>query len=197
MGDELQQLAATVSGCRLCVNELPLGPRPIVQVDRNARILVAGQAPGIRVHESGVPFDDPSGDRLRDWMGVDRDAFYDPTKIAILPMGFCYPGKGKSGDLPPIPLCAKTWREQLLKQLKEIRLTLLIGQYAQNWHLEETEKSLTATVKAWENYEPQIMPLPHPSPRNNIWLKRNPWFEELLVPALRRRVARVIFKTSI
>ncbi|MCU7923079.1 MAG: uracil-DNA glycosylase family protein, partial [Candidatus Thiodiazotropha sp. (ex Dulcina madagascariensis)] len=116
---------------------------------------------------------------------------------AILPMGFCYPGKGKSGDLPPIPLCAKTWREQLLKQLKEIRLTLLIGQYAQNWHLEETEKSLTATVKAWENYEPQIMPLPHPSPRNNIWLKRNPWFEELLVPALRRRVARVIFKTSI
>ncbi|MCU7918884.1 MAG: uracil-DNA glycosylase family protein [Candidatus Thiodiazotropha sp. (ex Epidulcina cf. delphinae)] len=197
MGDELQQLATTVRGCRLCVNELSLGPRPIVQVDRNSRILVAGQAPGIRVHESGVPFDDPSGDRLRDWMGVDRDTFYDPTKIAILPMGFCYPGKGKSGDLPPIPLCAKTWREQLLKQLKEIRLTLVIGQYAQNWHLEETEKSLTATVKAWENYGPQIMPLPHPSPRNNIWLKRNPWFEELLVPALRHRVARVILKTSI
>ena len=176
--EALQSLVGSVRRCRLWEDRLPLGPRPILQVDRRARILIAGQAPGARVHESGVPFDDPSGDRLRDWMGVDRDAFYDPTKIAILPMGFCYPGKGKSGDLPPTPLCADTWREPLLTLLTEIRLTLVIGQYAQDWHLDTVGKNLTATVKAWDGYGPHIMPLPHPSPRNNIWLKNNPWFPD-------------------
>ncbi len=154
--------------------------------------MIAGQAPGSRVHESGVPFDDPSGDRLRDWMGIERDMFYDPTKIAILPMGFCYPGTGSSGDLPPIPLCADTWRKRLLEQLEEVRLTLVIGQYAQHWHLNKVEKNLTATVKAWENYGPSQIPLPHPSPRNNIWLKKNPWFEGRLVPVLKGRILRAL-----
>lgn len=187
--EALQRLVESIRGCRLCEHRLPLGPRPILQVDRQARILIAGQAPGARVHASGVPFDDPSGERLRDWMGIDRDAFYDPAKVAILPMGFCYPGTGRSGDLPPIPLCAETWRERLLRLLENIGLTLVIGQYAQNWHLDDDGKNLTATVKAWEDYGPRIIPLPHPSPRNNIWLKRNPWFEDSLIPVLRRNVA--------
>ncbi|MFC1749743.1 uracil-DNA glycosylase family protein [Pseudomonadota bacterium] len=192
MSEKLKQLADKIRSCRVCEKKLPLGPRPVLQVDRRARILIAGQAPGARVHESGVPFDDLSGDRLRGWMGIDREIFYDPTKIAILPMGFCYPGKGKTGDLPPIPLCAETWRQAVLNQLKDIKLTLVIGQYAQNWHLEEAENTLTATVKAWENYGPDLMPLPHPSPRNNIWLKKNLWFEKQLVPTLKRKVAALL-----
>jgi len=192
MSDELQQLIERVRTCSLCAEKLPHQPRPTLQVDRQARILIAGQAPGSKVHKSGVLFDDPSGDRLREWMGVDRETFYDPTKVAILPMGFCYPGRGKSGDLPPIPLCAETWREPLLKQLRNIKLTLVIGQYAQNWHLVGAEKNLTATVKAWENYGPDVIPLPHPSPRNNIWLSRNPWFKEQLIPALKSKVATAL-----
>lgn len=182
---QFADLLESVKKCQLCAQFLPLGPRPVVQLNPQATILIAGQAPGRRVHESGVPFDDPSGDRLREWLGVTRDIFYDPTKIAILPMGFCYPGTGKSGDLPPRPECEKVWRRQLLKQLTRIRLKLVIGQYAQKWHLPHVEKNLTETVRAWKDYGPGVMPLPHPSPRNNIWLKKNPWFSKSLLPQLR------------
>jgi uracil-DNA glycosylase len=185
---EFADLLESVKSCQLCAEFLPLGPRPVVQLDPQATILIAGQAPGRRVHESGVPFDDPSGDRLREWLGISRDIFYDPTKVAILPMGFCYPGTGKSGDLPPRPECEKAWRRQLLKQLTQIRLTLVIGQYAQKWHLPNVERNLTETVRAWKDYGPGVIPLPHPSPRNNIWLKKNPWFAESLLPELRRTV---------
>ena len=182
------ELLKSVRSCQLCAEFLPLGPRPVVQLDPHASILIAGQAPGRRVHESGVPFDDPSGDRLREWLGISSDTFYDPTKIAILPMGFCYPGSGKSGDLPPRPECEAAWRRQLLARLPRIRLTLVIGQYAQKWHLAQVEKNLTETVRAWKDYGPGVMPLPHPSPRNNIWLKKNPWFSESLLPELKRAV---------
>ena len=164
---------------------IPLGPRPVLQVHPRAKILIAGQAPGRRVHESGIPFDDPSGDRLREWLGVTREQFYDETKIAILPMGFCYPGTGKSGDLPPRPECAEAWRHRLLQSLPRITLTLVIGQYAQRWHLPRKHGNLTDTVRAWQDYGPNIIPLPHPSPRNNIWLKKNPWFSESLLPSLK------------
>jgi uracil-DNA glycosylase len=185
---EFTGLLEAVKRCQLCAEFLPLGPRPVVQLDPQATILIAGQAPGRRVHESGVPFDDPSGDRLREWLGVSKNTFYDPTKIAILPMGFCYPGTGKSGDLPPRPECEIAWRRQLLAQLPQIRLTLVIGQYAQKWHLAQVEKNLTETVRAWKDYGPGVMPLPHPSPRNNIWLKKNPWFSESLLPELKSAV---------
>jgi uracil-DNA glycosylase len=189
---EFSQLIRSVEQCRICEEDLPMGPRPIVQVDPKATILIAGQAPGRRVHDSGVPFDDPSGNRLRDWMGVSREIFYDATKVAILPMGFCYPGTGKSGDLPPRPECAPAWRESLLTLLDSIQLTLVIGQYAQKWHLPDTRKNLTETVRAWQEFGPGIIPLPHPSPRNNIWLKRNAWFEEQLLPILRAAVEKAL-----
>jgi uracil-DNA glycosylase len=151
-------------------------------------VLIAGQAPGARVHESGVPFDDPSGDRLRGWMGIDKATFYDEKKIAILPIGFCYPGTGKSGDLPPLRRCAETWRQELLDSLQNIQLTLLIGQYAQNWHLDEPRRNLTETVRAWKDFGDAVIPLPHPSPRNNIWLKKNAWFEKELLHVIQQRV---------
>ena len=185
-------LLDSVKRCRVCEESLPLGPRPVVQLDPQAKILIAGQAPGRRVHESGVPFDDPSGDRLREWLGFSRDTFYDATKVAILPMGFCYPGTGKSGDLPPRPECEKTWRRELLQQLTQIKLTLVIGQYAHKWHLPRTRKNLTETVRAWQDYAPSVYPLPHPSPRNNIWLKKNPWFAKSLLPALSRAAQAAI-----
>ncbi len=153
-------LLKSVRRCRLCEEFLPLGPRPIVQLHPQATILIAGQAPGRRVHESGVPFDDRSGDRLREWLG-------------------------KSGDLPPRPECEKAWRQELLERLTRIKLTLVIGQYAHKWHLPRTRKNLTETVRAWQDYAPHVFPLPHPSPRNNIWLKKNPWFAESLLPSLR------------
>jgi uracil-DNA glycosylase len=171
---------------------LPFGPRPILQADARARILIAGQAPGRRVHESGIPFDDPSGVRLREWMGISEEDFYDPSKIALLPMGFCYPGTGKSGDLPPRPECEKAWRRELLQGLENIELTLVIGQYAQKWHLQVMEKNLTETVRAWRNYAPGVIPLPHPSPRNNIWLKKNSWFAEELLPEIRQAVSKAL-----
>lgn len=181
-----------VRDCTICNPYLPFGPRPVFQIHPKARILIAGQAPGRKVHETGIPFDDPSGNRLRDWMGVDREAFYDPKKIAILPMGFCYPGTGKSGDLPPRKECAETWREQLLSLLSNVELTLVIGQYAMDWHLADRQKStLTETVKSWKNYWPQYLPLPHPSPRNNIWLKKNPWFEAEILPHLKSRIKKL------
>ena len=192
MSREFSQLLESVRECRLCEKSLPLGPRPVLQIDPRARILIAGQAPGRRVHESGIPFDDASGDRLRDWLGVSSEVFYDPTRFAILPMGFCFPGTGKSGDLPPRPECAEAWRQTLLDSLEQLELTLLIGQYAQRWHLSNTKKNLTETVRAWQDYGPGIIPLPHPSPRNNIWLKKNPWFAESLLPALKIRTQEAL-----
>jgi uracil-DNA glycosylase len=152
-------------------------------------VLIAGQAPGRKVHESGIPFDDASGDRLREWMGVTRELFYDPTQIAILPMGFCFPGSGKSGDMRPRPECAPAWREQLLSRLHRIEVTLVIGQYAQAYYMSEGQSSLTEKVRDWRSYGPGMIPLPHPSPRNNIWLSRNPWFEKDMLPMLRQRIS--------
>jgi uracil-DNA glycosylase len=186
----LKKLCASVRNCRLCEAQLPSEPRPIFQIDSRSKILIAGQAPGARVHASGIPFDDASGDRLREWMGIDKEIFYSATEIAILPMSFCYPGAGASGDLPPIPLCAATWRQRLLDQMSEIRLTLVIGRYAQLWHLPGAPKNLTETARNWNRFGPRIVPLPHPSPRNNIWLKKNPWFERDVVPALQQKVAK-------
>ena len=183
------RLLEEVRSCELCQPVLPQGPRPIVQLHPKASILIAGQAPGRKVHETGIPFDDPSGDRLREWLGVNRETFYDAGKIAILPMGFCYPGTGKSGDLPPRPECAQTWRAELLARLPNIKLTLVIGQYAHIYHLtDSSHKSVTEAVQAWKEYWPERLPLPHPSPRNNIWLKRNPWFTNEVLPALKKRV---------
>jgi uracil-DNA glycosylase len=159
----LCELAQEIRACTLCSAYLPLGPRPIIQVSNSAQILIVGQAPGSRVHETGIPFDDPSGNRLREWMGIDKSIFYDESKIAIVPMGFCFPGTGKSGDLPPRPECAGTWRKKLLNELPQISLTLVIGQYAQAWHLGQLVKqNLTETVKAWKEFGPEIIPLPHP-----------------------------------
>ncbi|MGB5466705.1 MAG: uracil-DNA glycosylase family protein [Sedimenticolaceae bacterium] len=186
--DPFAQLIVSVRQCRLCEESLPMGPRPVLQIDPRARILIAGQAPGRRVHETGVPFDDPSGDRLREWLGMPRDLFYDATKVAILPMGFCYPGTGKSGDLPPRPECEKAWRTQLMGCMKDVRLTIVIGQYAQKWHLPQAQKNLTETVRAWKDYGDRVIPLPHPSPRNNIWIKKNAWFADSLLPVLKKSV---------
>jgi len=193
MSESLAKLVKEIRSCSLCAAHLPLGPRPIIQVSSFAKILVVGQAPGSRVHQTGIPFNDPSGDRLREWMGIDKELFYDEQKIALVPMGFCFPGTGKSGDLPPRPECADTWRIKLLEQLPKIRLTIIVGQYAQAWHLKTANKAnLTETVMAWKDYWPEAIPLPHPSPRNNIWLKRNPWFEEQILPSLKRRVKAVL-----
>lgn len=182
-----------VRSCNICIKHLPHGVRPIVQIDPNAKILIAGQAPGSKVHQSGTPFDDASGDRLRSWMGVDKAIFYDATKIAILPMGFCYPGTGKSGDLAPRKECAEQWRDQLIALMPNIELTIVIGQYAIAWHLPETKKeTLTNTVISWEKFWPHTLPLPHPSPRNNIWLKRNGWFERTVIPALQNKIKILI-----
>lgn len=190
---DFNQLQADVRACTLCAKHLPLGPRPVLQISRTARILIAGQAPGSKVHASGVPFDDASGDRLRDWLGLDRETFYNPKRVAILPMGFCYPGTGKSGDSPPRPECAATWREKILRELRAVTLTLVIGQYAMAWHLGPRAKAtLTETVHAWREFQPTLWPLPHPSPRNNLWLKKNPWFERDVLPGLRERVGKVV-----
>ena len=171
---------------------MPLGPRPVLQLDPKARILIVGQAPGRKVHDSGVPFDDTSGNRLREWLDVTRDVFYDPEQIAILPMGFCFPGSGRSGDLPPRPECAAAWRKQLLGKLRHLEVTLVLGQYAQAYHFGEVSSSVTELVKSWHNYWPYMVPLPHPSPRNNLWLRRNPWFEVELLPSLRKRVSEIL-----
>jgi len=178
-----------VRACTICASKLPHEPRPILQLHPKAKILIAGQAPGRKVHDSGVPFDDASGKRLREWLGITRDVFYDPEQVAILPMGFCFPGSGSSGDLAPRPECAPAWREQLLNQLSQLELTIVLGSYAQKYHFGEAYSSVTDLVKSWHTYWPNIVPLPHPSPRNNIWLRKNPWFEIELLPLLRQRVS--------
>ncbi len=190
--EQAQQLLSDVHACTLCKDKLPLGPRPVLQFSPNARILIAGQAPGRKVHQTGIPFDDASGERLRIWLGIDKTLFYDADKIAILPMGFCYPGKGQSGDLPPRPECADAWREQLLALMPHRQLTLVIGRYAMAYHMPEQKGSLTETVRDWRDYWPSVLPLPHPSPRNNIWLSRHPWFEAEVLPALQSRVLDIL-----
>lgn len=184
-------LLKEIRACQACAHDLPHEPRPVLRARRTARICIAGQAPGTRVHKSGKPFTDPSGDRLRDWMGMTEDQFYDDARVAIVPMGFCFPGlDAKGGDLPPRKECAELWRAQVMAHLPHIEVTLLVGQYAQKWHLgKERKKTLTETVMHWQDYLPEFLPLPHPSWRNNAWIKKNPWFETELLPELRRRVA--------
>jgi uracil-DNA glycosylase len=192
---EFDTLLRRVRRCQTCKPYLPLGPRPVVQAHPSARLLIVGQAPGIKVHETGIPWNDASGDRLREWLGLSREDFYDPRKVAILPVGFCYPGTGEHGDLPPRPECFKLWHEPLLNGLPDIELTVLLGSYAHKKYLgKDRQPSLTATVRAWREYLPRFLPLPHPSPLNNIWLSKNPWFNREVLPALRRAMPRGLGK---
>lgn len=178
--------------CQVCVDYLPLGPRPLLKIDEDARILVIGQAPGRKAHESEIPWNDPSGDRLRDWLGVSRETFYDDPRLGLMPMGFCFPGTGKSGDLPPRPECYETWHQALLAAMPKVEMTLLIGKYALERYHPRGRGSVTDVVSRWEDDFPTYVPLPHPSPRNNRWLKRNPWFVQEVLPALGAEVARVL-----
>lgn len=184
-------LLDSIAACRLCAAHLPLGPRPVLAAHPKARLLIVGQAPGLRVHQTGLPWDDASGERLRDWLGITRDVFYTASRVALVPMGFCYPGRGRNGDNPPRPECAREWHPRLLPQLAKVRLTLVVGRYAMA-HQFQTAGSVTDTVAAWRDFLPTHIPLPHPSPRNNIWLRRHPWFEQELLPELQRRVALAI-----
>ena len=189
----MQKLLSEIRACEVCKAHLPLGPRPIVAAHTDAKIIIIGQAPGTKVHETGVPWDDPSGRQLRKWLGVSDEVFYDETKIALVPMGFCYPGKGKGGDLPPRPECAPLWHQQLWDAMPNLKLIILIGAYAQNYYLKkEMEKNLTETVKAYQKYLPKYFPLPHPSPRNRFWLTKNPWFDDEVVEELQKLVKKEI-----
>lgn len=193
MKKSLQVLNREINNCTLCAEHLELGPRPVISVHNTSKILVIGQAPGTRVHASGIPWDDKSGDNLRQWMGIDKETFYEVKEVAIVPMGFCYPGKGKSGDLPPRRECAPQWHEPLLHEMNHIKLILLIGKYAQDYYLaKEAKRNLTETVKSFREYLPKYFVLPHPSPRNNIWMKKNPWFKEEVLPELKVRVDEIL-----
>ena len=193
MADDLPNLLTAIRACRACEPELPLGARPVLVAEAHARILVAGQAPGTRVHATGIPWNDVSGKRLREWLGLEPEVFYDPARVAIVPMGFCYPGTGKAGDLPPRPECRRLWHDRLFALLPDLRLRIVIGQYAQAYHLAgRTRANLTETVAAWREFAPGLYPLPHPSPRNQMWLRRNPWFEAELLPMLRETVKSVL-----
>jgi len=188
----METLLREISACQFC-SDLPLGPNPIVQASTASRIVIIGQAPGTGVHETGIPWNDPSGRNLRKWMGVSDEQFYDPRLFALVPMGFCYPGKGASGDLPPRKACAPLWHDRLLTAMTDVQLILLFGQYAQKHYLGHRAKaSLTETVRHYEDYLPQYLPMPHPSPRNAIWQKKNPWFQERLLPVLKSRVQAVL-----
>ena len=178
--------------CVRCAPALPLGPKPVFQLQASARILIAAQAPSRTVHDTGIPFNDASGERLRDWLGLSREVFYDARRVALVPMGFCFPGTGASGDLPPRRECAPAWRAPLLAHLRHLRLTLAIGRYAMAYHLPHARGPLTDTVRAWRTHAPDCIALPHPSPRNNGWLAHNPWFERELLPVLRARVAQAL-----
>ncbi|WP_300030314.1 uracil-DNA glycosylase family protein [uncultured Roseobacter sp.] len=187
-----ENLLDEVRSCSIC-KSLPLGPRPILQFSASSRLLIVGQAPGRITHHKGVPFDDPSGNRLRNWLGVDRTTFYDKSKIAIVPMGFCFPGTGEGGDLPPRPECAPAWRDRVLRHLQAVELTLIIGRFAIDWHLPQySGQTVTSSVKSWADVWPRQIILPHPSPRNNRWLKSNPWFEDEVIPALQQRTRELI-----
>ncbi|MBM3532691.1 MAG: uracil-DNA glycosylase family protein [Alphaproteobacteria bacterium] len=189
----LDRLLADVRACRLCAVHLPLGPRPVLQAGAGAVVMIVGQAPGTRVHATGIPFNDPSGDRLRTWLGLDREVFYDRERIALVPAGFCYPGKGSGGDLPPRRECAPAWQAKVRAEMPRIALTLLVGQYAQSHYLGRRRKpTLTETARAYRDYLPGFWPIPHPSPRNIRWLKRNPWFEGEVVPALRAQMQSLL-----
>lgn len=189
----MHKLLTEIKNCRVCEGHLPFAPRPVVHFSSEAKIVVIGQAPGTKVHETGVPWNDPSGERLRSWLNVSREQFYDTKNFGIVPMGFCYPGKAKSGDLPPRPECAPLWMEKTLKVMSKRKLILLIGQYSQKYFLGDRRKSnLTETVKHWKEYLPEYFVLPHPSPRNNIWLKKNQWFEDTLVKDLQRKVNSIL-----
>ena len=194
MVDSVETLLTDIRACRLCAAQLPLGPRPVLQASATSRLLIVSQAPGRKVHLSGVPFDDVSGQRLREWLGIERDTFYDAARVAIVPMGFCFPGSGRGGDLPPRPECAPTWHPRLLPLLTQVRLTLVIGQYAQAGLLGAARGgSLTDTVRAWRTHLVNgLLPLPHPSPRNRPWVMHNPWFEQELLPELRERVQSLL-----
>lgn len=193
--DQFSELLAQVRACRRCEAALPLGCRPVFQLNPQASILLVGQAPGRRVHETGIPFNDPSGDRLRNWLGIGRDTFYDEHKVALLPMGFCYPGTGKGGDLPPRRECAEQWRATMLSKMKNIELTIAIGQYARDWHVPEEKKlSMVESVAAWQKRWPDLLVLPHPSPRNMRWFRNNPWLEAEVLPMLRERIAAILAK---
>lgn len=189
----LNALLDEIRACEICNDVLPLGPRPVLVARASARLLVVGQAPGRKVHESGVPWSDPSGKRLRDWMGIGAEQFYDSRQVAIVPMGFCYPGTGKSGDLPPRPECAEHWHARVFAMLPRIETTLVIGQYSQRYILREcAQRSLRETVAAWREFAPRFWPLPHPSFRNNRWLQQNPWFEHEVLPSLREHLRRLL-----
>lgn len=189
----MEGLLTKIANCRTCEAHLPHGPRPVVQLSSTCKIVLIGQAPGRRVHASGIPWDDPSGVRLRKWLDISDEVFYDETQIGILPMGFCYPGTGKSGDLPPRPECAPQWHDEVLSQMPQIRLTILIGRYAQDCYLKEKRKrTLTEKVLNFEKFLPAYFPLPHPSPRNIAWFKRNPWFDETALPVLKYYVHQAL-----
>jgi uracil-DNA glycosylase len=198
MPDDLPHLKSQVTACRLCTERFAAThsshvPRPVFWVGGTAQILIAGQAPGLRVHESGVPFDDRSGDRLREWMGISRDCFYDPDKVSILPMAFCFPGyDAKGSDLPPPAICGRTWHQKVMAAIEPPHLILLVGGYAQKWHLGKGVGSVTDTVKDWRSHAPDVFPLPHPSWCNTGWIKKNPWFTAELLPLLRARVQGLI-----
>jgi uracil-DNA glycosylase len=188
---KLYKLLVEIRQCTHCAQYLE--PNPVLQAGTGARLLIAGQAPGAKVHASGIAWQDASGDRLREWLGIDADTFYDHTQVALLPMGFCYPGKGNSGDLPPRPECAQLWRAKLHAQLKNIRLTILVGTYAIQYYLGDTaQPTITDTVRNGKQYLPTYIPLVHPSPRNRPWLSQNPWFETTIVPRLRKQVAQAL-----
>ncbi|MGF1595137.1 MAG: uracil-DNA glycosylase family protein [Kiloniellaceae bacterium] len=194
VAQELREIVAAARACRVCEAQLPLGPRPVLRAAPQARLLIVGQAPGTRVHESGIPWNDRSGERLRDWLRIPEAVFYDESRVAIVPMGFCYPGvDAKGGDRPPRPECAPLWHPPLRAALPDVELTLLVGMYAQAHYLaDRRHKTLTETVRHWRDYLPEFLPLPHPSWRNTAWLKKNPWFETDLLPDLRRRVKKLV-----
>tara|TARA_R110001599_G_scaffold353838_1_gene599670 strand:- start:28144 stop:28782 length:639 start_codon:yes stop_codon:yes gene_type:complete len=195
----LLDLLTDIRACRHCEPGLPLGANPVVRAGARASLLIIGQAPGTKVHASGIPWDDPSGNRLRQWLQLEPEQFYDESRLAIVPMGFCYPGRGKSGDLPPSPACAPLWHQRLFAQLPHLELVLLVGAYAQQYYLDQTPAAplasgttLTERVRRWQDFGPRYFPLPHPSPRNNLWLRRNPWFETEVLPALQSRVLHTL-----